>query len=62
MFIFDRLRVELDEVIGSKSIYDQDDLAKLSYTNCVYKETLRLWVSYLVAKCFYSIFAIKLLN
>nr|QVK45600.1 cytochrome P450 [Brachionus paranguensis] len=41
--VFDKLKNEIDSVLGSKSFIDNDDLAKLAYTNCVYKETLRLW-------------------
>ncbi len=39
----DRLREELDSVLGSRSNITPDDLAKMQYTLCVYKETLRLW-------------------
>ena len=38
-----KLRKEIDEAIGSKTELDFDDIAKLNYTSCVYKETLRLW-------------------
>lgn len=41
--VLDKIREELDRVIGSRTNITNDDLANLHYTNCVYKETLRLW-------------------
>nr|ATW72322.1 cytochrome p450 CYP3049F2 [Brachionus calyciflorus] len=38
-----KLREEVDSVLGSKSYISYEDVAKLTYTNCVYKETLRMW-------------------
>lgn len=43
MLVFLRLRVEIDEVLGLRKDITHDDLPKLNYTSCVYKETLRLW-------------------
>ncbi len=33
----------MDQVLGSRIEMNFEDLTKLSYTGCVYKETLRLW-------------------
>ncbi len=41
--VLKRLRCEIDSVLGSKNRIDLEDLNKLNYLNCVYKETLRLW-------------------
>ena len=41
--MFLRLREEVDDIIGTRSEITADDLNKLRYTGCVYKETLRLW-------------------
>lgn len=41
--VLKKLRKELDEVLGSKNDVNYEDLNKLNYTGCVYKETLRLW-------------------
>jgi cholesterol 24(S)-hydroxylase len=38
-----RLRAEIDEVLGSRNEINYEDLTKLNYAGCVYKETLRLW-------------------
>ena len=38
-----RMREELDSVLGSRSDVNYEDLAELKYTNCVFKEVLRLW-------------------
>jgi cholesterol 24-hydroxylase len=37
------MREELDSVLGSRSDVNYEDLAELKYTNCVFKEVLRLW-------------------
>lgn len=42
-FILYRLREEVDQVLGSKSEITNADLIKLEYTNCVFKEALRMW-------------------
>jgi cholesterol 24(S)-hydroxylase len=41
--VLKRLRCEIDSVLGSKNHIDFEDLTKMNYLNCVYKETLRLW-------------------
>nr|UOU03247.1 cytochrome P450 3049F1 [Brachionus rubens] len=41
--VLEKLRLEIDSVLGSKSFISYEDITKLTYTNCVYKETLRLW-------------------
>nr|AHL88995.1 cytochrome p450 3049C1 [Brachionus koreanus] len=41
--ILPRLREEIDSVLGAKKEISLDDLTKLEYTECVFKETLRLW-------------------
>nr|QEV83798.1 cytochrome P450 [Brachionus rotundiformis] len=41
--VFEKLKNEIDTVLGSKAFIDNEDLTKLTYTNCVYKETLRMW-------------------
>jgi cytochrome P450 len=38
-----KLREEIDRVLGSRETINQQDLTELQYTNCVIKETLRLW-------------------
>lgn len=38
-----RIRNELNEVLGSRSDITSEDLTKLQYTSLVYRETLRLW-------------------
>lgn len=38
-----RCRKEVNEVIGSKSEITSDDVTKLKYTSCVFKEALRLY-------------------
>ena len=43
IFLWFRLRNEIDQVLGSKNDIDNEDLSKLTYLSCVYKETLRLW-------------------
>ncbi|XP_039599241.1 cholesterol 24-hydroxylase-like [Polypterus senegalus] len=41
--ILDKLRAEVDEVIGSKRDVDNEDLYKLTYMSQVLKESLRLY-------------------
>nr|QVK45596.1 cytochrome P450 [Brachionus paranguensis] len=41
--ILPRLREEIDSVLGAKKEVTYEDLTKLEYTECVFKETLRLW-------------------
>ena len=41
--VYFRLKSEIDEVLGNKNEIDYDDLSKLVYTKCVFKETLRKW-------------------
>nr|QUF59389.1 cytochrome p450 CYP3049E3 [Brachionus angularis] len=41
--ILNKLIEEIDQVLGTKSEITSDDLAKLSYTNAVFKESLRKW-------------------
>ena len=43
MLIFVRARAEIDEVLGSKNEVTFEDLTKLEYVNCVFKESLRKW-------------------
>ena len=43
MYSFNRLQTEVSEVLGSKTEITYDDLTKLVYTTCVFKETLRKW-------------------
>lgn len=43
MFIFLRMRAEIDEVLGSRDYINNTDLNQLAYTGCVFKETLRKW-------------------
>jgi cholesterol 24(S)-hydroxylase len=38
-----KLREELDSNIASKSVLEYEDIIRLSYTGCTFKETLRLW-------------------
>jgi hypothetical protein len=38
-----RARAEIDEVLGSKNEITYEDLTKLEYVNCVFKESLRKW-------------------
>lgn len=38
-----KLREELDANIGSKSFLEYEDIVRLSYTGCIFKETLRMW-------------------
>ena len=33
----------MDENLGSKAFIEYEDMVRLSYTGCVFKETLRLW-------------------
>ena len=33
----------MDTVLGSRTEIKIEDLSELKYTNCVFKETLRLW-------------------
>jgi cytochrome P450 len=37
------MRSELDESLGAKAFITYEDIAQLHYTDCVYKEVLRLW-------------------
>ena len=37
------MRVEIDNLIGSKSEITNEDLFNLPYVSCVIKESLRLW-------------------
>ena len=37
------MRKEVDSVLGAKPDITYDDLTRLEYTGCVFKETLRLW-------------------
>jgi len=41
--VFTKLREEVDRVIGSKSELTYDDISELKYTNCAFKEALRLY-------------------
>jgi cholesterol 24(S)-hydroxylase len=41
--VVQKLRLELDQVLGSKSYICIEDLNELHYTSCVIKETLRKW-------------------
>nr|QUF59390.1 cytochrome p450 CYP3049F1 [Brachionus angularis] len=41
--VLKKVREELDNVLGSKSYLEYEDVNKLKYLNCVYKETLRFW-------------------
>lgn len=38
-----RCRAEIDEVIGSRTEITYDDITKLKYLSCVFKEALRLY-------------------
>jgi cytochrome P450 len=38
-----RVRKEIDEILGTRTTITNEDLVKMNYTNCVYKEALRLW-------------------
>ena len=38
-----KLREELDSNVGSKSVLEYEDIVRLSYTGCIFKETLRMW-------------------
>jgi cytochrome P450 len=40
-----RLREEVDNVLGERMSLNFDDINKLEYTGCVFKETLRKWPS-----------------
>nr|UOU03252.1 cytochrome P450 3049C1 [Brachionus rubens] len=41
--VYNKLKEEIDLVMGSKTELDYDDISRLEYTGCVFKETLRLW-------------------
>jgi cytochrome P450 len=41
--VLNRLRDEIDNVIGSRQLITSEDLNKMKYLNCVIKETLRKW-------------------
>nr|QUF59387.1 cytochrome p450 CYP3049E1 [Brachionus angularis] len=41
--ILNKLKEEIDQVLGTKPEITSDDLAKLNYTNAVFKESLRKW-------------------
>lgn len=41
--VMKKLRIEIDEVLGSRNEITYEDLNKLTYLLSVYKETLRLW-------------------
>ena len=41
--VLNRLREELDENLGYKSFIEYEDMVRLSYAGCIFKETLRLW-------------------
>ena len=43
MCLFQRLRDELDSVLGSRLDIHYEDLNALKYTTCVLKETLRVY-------------------
>jgi cholesterol 24(S)-hydroxylase len=38
-----KLKDEIDREMGARSQVNYEDMNKLEYTNCVFKETLRLW-------------------
>lgn len=38
-----RARTEIDEVMGARPNVTYEDLTKLEYIGCVFKETLRKW-------------------
>jgi cholesterol 24-hydroxylase len=41
--VLEKLRQEIDDVIGVKPYLTMDDLSELKYTSCVFKEALRLY-------------------
>ena len=41
--VYQKLKEEINQVIGSKATITFEDLSNLEYTNNVFKETLRLW-------------------
>nr|UOU03253.1 cytochrome P450 3049B3 [Brachionus rubens] len=43
LHVFNKVRNEIDEKIGSKPKLTYEDLENLDYIDCVFKETLRLW-------------------
>ncbi len=38
-----RCREEIDQVLGSKTTIDYEDITKMKYIGCVFKESLRLF-------------------
>jgi cytochrome P450 len=43
LYILNRLRKEIDQILGSRTSINQEDLSEMYYTSAVIKETLRKW-------------------
>ena len=43
LYILNRLRKEIDQILGSRTSINQEDLSEMNYTSAVIKETLRKW-------------------
>ncbi len=41
--IIQKCRDEIDQVLGSRTQINHDDISKLKYVSCVFKESLRLY-------------------